>query len=315
MSLARPPEEARTAGAAEGTQVSAGDAPAPGFDAAWLALREPFDRQARAPADAALAALPRASGQLQVLDLGCGTGASLRALAPRLGGAQRWRLVDHDAALLAAVPRALQAWAEAQGWHWQAQGGEWLLQGPGLRVEIVCQQADLATALTALALPQDGLVTASALLDLVSEDWVAALVAQCRAARAQVCWALSVDGRVAFEPVDAADAAVLALFCAHQRRDKGLGPALGAQAPARAQALLVAAGYRVGLQRSDWQLEAASHPNEAALVRAMVEGLAGAALEQAPAQAATVQAWRARRLAGLAATRLRVGHADLLGWL
>ncbi|KQP37040.1 class I SAM-dependent methyltransferase [Pseudorhodoferax sp. Leaf274] len=285
-----------------------------GFSPGWLALREPFDRAARAAGDAAMAML-RPPGLLQVLDLGCGTGSSLRALAPRLGGAQRWCLVDHDPALLATVPQAVQAWAGSEGLRVQTQGPQWLLQGAGLQVEWDSRQADLATGLAGLPFPQAGLVTASALLDLVSEGWLADLVARCRAVGAAVCWALSVDGGVDFTPADPADAQVLALFAAHQQRDKGFGPALGAAAPARAEVLLRAAGYRTVRLQSDWHIAGASGADGRGMLRALVDGIATAALEQGPHDAEAVQAWRARRLARLAGTRLRVGHADLVGTL
>nr|WP_145545735.1 class I SAM-dependent methyltransferase [Variovorax boronicumulans] len=269
-----------------------------GFSRDWLALREPFDQAARAASDAALASW-RPAGPPQVLDLGCGTGASLRALAPRLAGVQRWCLVDHDAALLATVPEILQAWAVDRR----------------LTVEWTCRQADLATGLADLPFPQGGLVTASALLDLVSEDWLAELVAHCRAASAAVCWALSVDGRLAFTPHDPADAQVLGLFAAHQRRDKGFGAALGGEAPDRAETMLRAAGYRTLRTASDWHIDAARSAADRAMLQALLEGIATAALEQGAADASAVQAWHARRMAGLARTRLCVGHADLLGFL
>src|SRR5262245_8239521 len=64
-----------------------------GFSAAWLGLREPADRAARAAAVTTFVveALGRRSG-LRVLDLGAGTGANLRYLAERLSGNQFWTL-------------------------------------------------------------------------------------------------------------------------------------------------------------------------------------------------------------------------------
>jgi hypothetical protein len=46
--------------------------------------------------------------------------------------------------------------------------------------------------------------------------------------------------------------------------------------------------------------------------RAMVEGMADAALEQDPAARDAVQCWKARRMAGIIGTRLRVGHVDIV---
>ena len=42
--------------------------------------------------------------RLRIVDLGCGTGSNLRALAPLLGPRQHWRLVDYDADLLVEHP-------------------------------------------------------------------------------------------------------------------------------------------------------------------------------------------------------------------
>lgn len=288
------------------------------FSADWLALRAPFDQAARAAAAPtlgwpALAAQLQAAGSVTtVLDLGCGTGATLRALAPQLGPQQRWRLVDHDAELLAAVPPALAAWAPAQGLRLNEQGDLLVLEGAGRRIEVARCRGDLVAGLADLPWAGTQLVTASALLDLVAAPWLAALVTHCRAARAAVYWALSVDDRVTWQPADAGDALVHAAFRAHQQRDKGFGPALGGAAVAQASALLAQAGYRVAQATSDWCVAGATDP---AMLAAMLQGMAAAAAEQQPADAAVVQAWRARRWAQRAATRLCVGHVDLLAWL
>jgi SAM-dependent methyltransferase len=263
-----------------------------GFSADWLALREPFDRAARSASAALLnlqAAAVRLRGDdpvLRVIDLGCGTGANLRELAPRLGGAQQWLMVDDDPQLLATLPESL----EGPGWHAKARP---------LRI-------DLAEALAAVPFGEARLVTASALLDLVSGSWLDALLGHVRAANAAVLFALNVDGRVAWEPELAGDEEIHALFAAHQRRDKGFGPALGGEAVALAVVRLDAMGYGVTQARSDWRIE------EPVMLRAMIEGMTDAALEQDADARERVGAWKARRLALADRTCLRVGHVDLL---
>ena len=65
-----------------------------GFSAEWLALREPYDQAARSRSvlDAVRAALCPACRGVRVTDLGCGTGSTLRAVAPLLPAHQHWRL-------------------------------------------------------------------------------------------------------------------------------------------------------------------------------------------------------------------------------
>lgn len=294
-----------------------------GFSADWLAQREPFDRAARASAAAAfdwkaLATQLRGGSTgdatITVLDLGGGTGANLRELAPRLGGAQRWRLVDHDAALLGAVPEALMRWAHAQGWQAVPEGEGLRIDGGGLRVDVEWVRADLATGFDTVRFDAAQLVTCSALLDLVSPVWLEALVARCADVGAAVCWALSVDGRLAWTDAEADDALVHDAFRAHQRRDKGFGAALGDAAVQVATPSLATAGYRLQAAESDWVVDGTRGAADRAMLRALIDGMAHATREQCPAHAARIDAWRARRLATLGATRLRVGHIDLLGW-
>lgn len=273
------------------------------FSVDWLTLREPYDSAARAAAWPALG-WPAAvtAAPLAVTDLACGTGANLRFLAPRLGNRQRWLLLDHDPALLAAVPQRLHAWAQEHGHALRCEGEVLHLRGAGFEAEVHRQRCDLSRGMPAGACTPRGLITASALLDLVSHDWMAALVEQAAGARAAVLFALTVDGRVQWSPPLAQDARVLARFAAHQQGDKGFGAALGARATDAAAELLARAGYQVRRAASDWQIA------HGAMAQAMRDGLAQAAAEHDPRDATAIAGWRAP----LPPARLTVGHEDLL---
>jgi hypothetical protein len=293
-----------------------------GFSADWLRLREPHDQAARhgtfaafgwtaqVAAWRAVALAQDAEAVFEVTDLACGSGANLRELAPRIKGRQRWRLVDHDPALLAALPLALSEWAGREG-HQLSQTVDGLLhiQGAGFSAEVRTVQLDLARDLGSLDLARTALLTASALLDLVSLTWLQALVAHAGPAGVPMLFALNVDGLDAWDPAEADDELVQALFTRHQRRDKGFGPALGAEAPAQAVRLLSAAGFAVRQARSDWLIHGET---DHAMQTALIQGMAGAALEQSPSDGAAVLAWTTRRLARAKASRLRVGHVDIL---
>ena len=194
------------------------------FAAAWLALREPYDLAARnatvldAVADAFLD-----QTSISVADLACGTGATLRAVGPHLPPRQRWQLVDNNLSLLAQVP----------------------MRGPSPHVTLVTRPVDLARDLElALDGPLD-LITTSALLDLVSAEWLDRLIVEAAARRLPVYAALSYDGRVRIEPAEAFDAQILSGFNLHQRTDKGFGPALGPDAAARSVERLEHFGFNV----------------------------------------------------------------------
>jgi hypothetical protein len=156
------------------------------------------------------------------------------------------------------------------------------------------------------------LVTASALLDLVSEEWLGGLAARCRDHASAALFALNYDGRIRCSPVDDEDERVRALVNRHQRTDKGFGGALGPAATETAERLFLGAGYRVRVEPSDWLLS----PDERSLQRALVDGWAQAAAEMAPDQSETIERWRTRRLGHVehGRSRLQVGHQDLAAW-
>jgi hypothetical protein len=286
------------------------------FSAEWLELREPFDAAARAAALVPELAVhvPRGTETvpLAVVDLGAGAGSNLRYLAPLLGGVQRWRLVDHDAKLLDAALGATDAWAKTLGATVRRTGSTLSIGSAGFSCFVECQRVEL-TELHALELPTGGVVTAAALLDLVSHDWLEELAQRCRAARSAVALALTYDGRTTAKPSEPDDAAVLALFNRHQLYDKGFGPALGMRAAAAAEAAFEAHGYELRVAMSDWVIGPAAH----AMQLALLDGWLGAALEIAPESRLALTSWQQRRSAHVHAGRsdLRVGHVDLVGWL
>jgi SAM-dependent methyltransferase len=258
-----------------------------GFSADWLALREPYDGRARnRDVLQSVATAAAEDDTVAVVDLACGTGSTLRAIAPRLPPRQDWRLVDNDLSLLA-----------------RAAAGKSI---PGIAVTRI--PVDLTRDLEAALDGPVNLVTASALLDLVSADWLDRLVTEVAARRLSFYAALNYDGRVSFSPVDPLDAAVIAAVNRHQQTDKGFGPALGPRAAEAAIARFKAAGYAVVHGRSDWQLLPRDHD----IQRDMLAAWAGAVREIGALSLPDAAAWLTRRRDLLAAARssIKVGHVD-----
>ena len=280
----------------------------------WLALREAADWAARAehlvqrvrrvlaPADA-----------IRGLDLCTGTGSNLRYLMDRLPRHQHWLVVDRDGGLLSEGLSRLSKWASDRGCSVQTREQTATIRGERFECEIETRQMDLAHLDESLFEGRE-IVTASALLDLVSETWLELLARRCRAARAAALFTLTYDGRSSCDPVEPEDAMVRELMNRHQRTDKGLGgPAAGPDAWSVAERVFEEAGYQVERASSDWSLE----PSDRTFQRRLIEGWAHAAAEIAPLQADAITDWLRRRQDHVDAGRSRivVNHADMAAWL
>jgi hypothetical protein len=256
-----------------------------------------------------MAVRARARGDTAVLlDLGAGTGANFRALAPLIPGDQDWRLIDRDAQLLAHQPAEIAQWARAQGYRVAHGSGIAAISSGDAEWRAHCVALDV-TALERLPLAGVHGVTCSALLDLVSTDWLSDLVGRFGAVRLPFLAALTTDGRREWQPAHEADAVVAAAFAHHHRGDKGFGPALGGDAPAEAASLLRGAGYTVEGEPSDWRLGAESET----LLELLIDDTAAAATEADTSTAPAIAEWQTARHAERASATLRllIGHQDI----
>lgn len=284
--------------------------------AEWLALREPADAAARSDRlTRAIASGIASHDPVSVLDLATGTGSNMRYLMDRLRATrQRWLAVDRSALLLEQLLIRMSLWGATRGYKVTRTAAGCVIRGERLECHIETRQRDLESLDSADIFTDRQLVTASALLDLVSEQWLHSLATHCRAAGAAALFTITYNGFSSCSPMEPEDGMVLDLFNRHQRTDKGLGgPAAGPDAAACAARYFAEAGYRVQSESSNWKVGV----SELALQRALIEGWAQAASEIAPEEASTIASWRIRRLRHVDGGRsqLVVGHDDIAAWL
>jgi len=185
----------------------------------WLELREPADAAARSEELAERLARHLPKGPLTIHDLGGGSGAMGRWLAPRLRAPQHWVVHDRDEGLL-----------ELAATSFETRRSDITRLAPGELAGASC-------------------VTASALLDMLTADELAGMLGACAGLPTLI--AMTVTGGVTLTPADPLDARLQTAFNAHQRRDGRLGP----DAVAAAVEQL---GGEVLVRPSPWRLDAAN---------------------------------------------------------
>lgn len=260
----------------------------------WLALREAEDSRARSR-ELALAASGRlGSVPVVVHDLGSGTGSMMRWLAPLLPGPQTWVLHDWNPDLTE-----------------RATNGVVPLDRDGRPVSVRTRTGELER-LEAGGLAAASLVTASALLDVLTSKELGAVVAACVAVGCPVLLNLSVTGEVRLDPRDPRDEVFAASFNAHQQRLVDGRRLLGPAAARSAERLFRTAGWNVRTTDTRWQLG----DHDPVLLEQWFEGWVDAALEQDGGLRGEGAAYRALRSEQLRRGELSavVVHTDLLAW-
>jgi hypothetical protein len=215
-----------------------------------------------------------------------------RWLAPLLEGPQHWVLHDRDPDLLAIAAEDLPSAA-----------------ADGAAVTVETRHGDL-TQLRPHDLAGASLVTASALLDMLTADEVERFVRCTFEAASPSLVTLSVTGRVELTPTDPLDHVFGDAFNDHQRRTALGRTLLGPDAVGRAVEQFRALGAQVTTTSSPWRLDVRTR----SLTMEWLCGWVEAACVQRPALTVAGAAYLSRRRIELEDGRLgvTVHHLDLL---
>lgn len=260
----------------------------------WLTLREPADTDARAHDLAVTAATLLPEGPIVVHDLGSGTGSMMRWLAPLLPGPQTWVLHDWNAELTQHAIDGVRPTDRDSG-----------------AVAVRAQTGSLAH-LRAVDLAGASLVTASALLDVLTSREIHAIVNACVRANCPALLALSVTGEVRLSPRDDFDVEIEAAFNAHQLRVTDRRQQLGRHGAPIARGLFTQAGWHVRPSTTLWRLD----HRRALLLREWFDGWVDAAVEHDPELGDRAERYRHVRWGQIERGELtaEVRHVDLLAW-
>lgn len=267
-----------------------------GFSKEWLALRHPADLRARhIPVINDfihwIRAKERVDTPLILADIGAGTGATVAAFETQTQVESQWHLFDVDANLLKVAKERF--------------GPEQILETCTL--DFGSSVMPVLDHLSKAERPIGGL-TCSALLDLVSEDWIDDLVDRLAEKGLPFYGALSFDGRMSITPTNGGTGKIFVAVREHQGGDKGFGPALGPKAGAHAIERFKAKGFLVKEGPSDWVI----HSDEREFALELIKGWHHAACEILTSEKAELDEWLQYTEATLSGDhwQIMVGHVD-----
>ena len=264
-----------------------------GFSIEWLNLREVSDHRSR-DRDLLKTAVDWLNNlktkDKVIVDLGSGTGSTIRGLQryTTLTPSIQWRLVDNDPGLL----------AEAIHRHSEEYSIESFL-------------VDLSTT-QKLPLKSVSLITASALLDLVSANFIRDLCQLIREKNEDrpvgFYSALNYDGCIKWTPFHPLDAAILMNFNTDQRRDKGFGPALGPDATDFLKTQFHSTKFQCLSAKSPWLLGSADY----LLTESLINGISDVAIQTDGLTNSDIQDWKTFRIKNVRTGTCYLGHTDIL---
>jgi len=285
------------------------------FTTEWLALREPVDHRSRN-----LSLLESVTAYLQhiessrprtihIVDLGCGSGSNLRALAPVFNEVQEWTLVDSDPELLLAAYTALLRWSEDltvvdSKLHTTAHhhlDTKLILKKNNKKIIVNFQCADLSKEVNLPIMSGTDLVTAAAFFDLTSADWLKRF---CETLSKPLYATLSYNGNETWDPQDPSDQTVLQAFHFHQKTDKGFGAAAGPDAASLLMNFLSDHNFRIDVAESPWAMDELDR----LLINQLALGTAAAVKETGLLSIATIEDWLQSKNS---ANRCVIGHTDI----
>lgn len=194
----------------------------------WLSIREAMDSRFRS-SRLAQEFMDGASNTRLIIDLGCGTGTNYRYLSRLRERGAPWLCIDYDGEVLQTASD----------------------QCTSKRVRF--EKADLSTDLSAIPFGDDVSITASAFLDLTSENWLVRFAKL--AARSPMLISMTVSGSPIWYPIDEFDAEISLCLKQHRQSDHGFGPAAGSLAAQFLATKLTSLDCSVSLEASDWLLD------------------------------------------------------------
>ena len=173
------------------------------FENSWLLSREKIDSISRnKKAIEKINKYTSISKNLNIIDLGCGTGSNFRYLNPKIVKKQSWKMVDISHLSLSYLKKNIKHSQKIQN--------------------ITYKKIDIIKQIEKIDFKNFDIVTGSALLDIMPKEWFINFLNINKSTKI-IYFTINYDGNFKFYPKHKDDDNIVRLFNQDQMSDKGIG--------------------------------------------------------------------------------------------
>ena len=250
---------------------------------------------------------------LNLLDLGCATGANFRYLAPRLDCHQNWTLMDRDDSAFEDLIEETEHWAGSHNWTMKnREDRSFTLVADDQQWHVNMYVIALDEEVEKINLGGFHALCSSNFLEKTSAEWYRKLAQRCADAQLPQLLGVNYTSHLKLSPSDPDDALVMEGFHRHIKQDYGLGEAMGDETSYYILRELTNLRFTVQESEYVWYLNSTRQP---ALINLMIERLSKSAQAvYGEEEEKRIQAWASRRHYAIAAKKVKmeIGYSDIL---
>ena len=197
------------------------------FNIQWLKERFAFDCQARnQEVEQACLQLLNSKKEINILDLGAGSGSSFLYLSEKIPQSQHWTFVELNGELAAAALERIAENAGQQNLKIERPDKKLSLKRGNKVITIEVIQGSFLELEELVDLRKYDLATAAAVLDLLTRPMLEDLLKKLAYVQVPLLATINYAG-MAFDPVDPADKKYVDLYGMHMQREQAFGQTLG----------------------------------------------------------------------------------------
>lgn len=284
------------------------------FDPNWLETRYRFDSSARKNStEKKMLNHFSSHGNINILDIGAGTGNNVRYYSPFLPQNQSWLLLDSDPLLNSQSLVLLSQWAKKNHWPYQLSENELQFQISTKTITVKKKLGSLLELNKIIDLAKVNLITANAVFDLFSSLQWKIFLNQLTPFSLPLLATLNYS-EMSFFPFCKINQKYIHLYNDHMTRKQKFGKAMGASCAQEMSDILTQYNYNTITEQSNWIID----PKENIMLNFLIHFMEKSVDEMisSPLEKKTFHQWIEKKRKDIKEARLKakVQHIDIFAW-